>query len=45
VVLDGRAPFKLMLGNAAGITVRYRGEVIESGPIGNRRTRKMTVGE
>ena len=44
VELNGVAPFSLMLGNAAGTTVSYRGEVVESAPIGNRRTRKLTVG-
>jgi len=45
VVLSGLPPFELMLGNARGAQVRYRGELIDSAPIGNRRTRRLTVGE
>ncbi|WP_066966314.1 RodZ domain-containing protein [Microbulbifer sp. Q7] len=44
VELKGEAPFSLMLGNAAATTVRYAGEVVDSAPLGNRRTRKLTVG-
>ncbi|WP_299591380.1 RodZ domain-containing protein [uncultured Microbulbifer sp.] len=44
VELEGEAPFSLMLGNAAATTVSYAGEVVESAPLGNRRTRKLTVG-
>lgn len=44
VELTGEAPFSLMLGNAAATTVSYAGEVVDSKPIGNRRTRKLTVG-
>ncbi|MFD1215258.1 RodZ domain-containing protein [Microbulbifer celer] len=44
VELSGEAPFSLMLGNAAGTTVSYQGEVVDSAPRGNRRTRKLTVG-
>jgi len=44
VELTGEAPFQLMLGNAAATTVSYRGEVVDSSPLGNRRTRKLTVG-
>ncbi|WP_226662660.1 RodZ domain-containing protein [Microbulbifer aggregans] len=44
VELTGEAPFSLMLGNAAGTTVSYRGQVVDSAPLGNRRTRKLTVG-
>lgn len=44
VELEGEAPFSLMLGNAAGTTVSYQGEVVDSAPLGNRRTRKLTVG-
>lgn len=44
VELTGEAPFSLMLGNAAATTVSYAGEVVDSAPLGNRRTRKLTVG-
>lgn len=44
VELKGQAPFSLMLGNAAATTVSYAGEVVDSAPLGNRRTRKLTVG-
>ena len=44
VELTGEAPFSLMLGNAAATTVSYAGEVVDSRPLGNRRTRKLTVG-
>ena len=44
VQLQGEAPFSLMLGNAAATTVSYQGEVVDSAPLGNRRTRKLTVG-
>lgn len=44
VELEGQAPFSLMLGNAAATTVSYAGEVVDSAPLGNRRTRKLTVG-
>ena len=44
VELEGEAPFNLMLGNAAATTVSYQGEVVDSAPLGNRRTRKLTVG-
>lgn len=44
VELTGQAPFSLMLGNAAATKVSYRGEEVESAPLGNRRTRKLTVG-
>lgn len=44
VELDGRAPFSLMLGNAAAATVTFNGEVVDSAPLGNRRTRKLSVG-
>lgn len=45
VSLTGQPPFQLMLGNASGARVRYRGELVDSAPIGNRRTRRLTVGE
>ncbi|AMX03090.1 RodZ domain-containing protein [Microbulbifer thermotolerans] len=45
VELSGEAPYQLMLGNARGTQVRYRGELIDSDPIGSRRTRRLTVGE
>lgn len=44
IELKGEAPFSLMLGNAAATTVSYAGEVVDSAPLGNRRTRKLTVG-
>ncbi|WOX06407.1 RodZ domain-containing protein [Microbulbifer pacificus] len=44
VELDGRGPFSLMLGNAAAATVTFNGEVVDSAPQGNRRTRKLSVG-
>ncbi|WP_043317346.1 RodZ domain-containing protein [Microbulbifer sp. HZ11] len=44
VELTGEAPFNLMLGNAAATTVSYAGEVVDSAPLGNRRTRKLIVG-
>lgn len=44
VEVKGEAPFNLMLGNAAGTTVSYAGEKIDSEPRGNRRTRRLTVG-
>ncbi|SHF52400.1 cytoskeleton protein RodZ [Microbulbifer donghaiensis] len=44
-VLTGQPPFDLMLGNASGTHVRYQGELIDSDPIGSRRTRRLTVGE
>lgn len=44
-VLTGQPPFSVMLGNAAGTQVRYRGELIDSDPIGSRRTRRLTVGD
>ncbi|GAB2901366.1 RodZ domain-containing protein [Microbulbifer echini] len=43
--LDGRAPFELMLGNAGATKVVYREQTIDSGPIGNRRTRRLIVGD
>ncbi|WP_308368312.1 MULTISPECIES: RodZ domain-containing protein [unclassified Microbulbifer] len=45
VTLEGQPPFELMLGNASGTRVRYRGEPVASDALGNRRTRKLTVGE
>ena len=45
VDLQGQPPFQLMLGNAAVTEVRYRGDVVESDPLGNRRTRRLTVGQ
>ncbi|MGL6159293.1 RodZ domain-containing protein [Microbulbifer sp.] len=45
VTLEGQPPFELMLGNASGTRVRYRGEPVASDPLGDRRTRKLTVGE
>lgn len=45
VALEGQPPFELMLGNASGTRVRYNGEPVASEPVGNRRTRKLTVGE
>ncbi|MFC6980512.1 RodZ domain-containing protein [Microbulbifer taiwanensis] len=42
--LTGQPPFQLMLGNASGTRVRYRGELVDSDPIGSRRTRRLTVG-
>lgn len=45
VAVDGEPPFELMLGNAAGTRVRFRGELMDSAPLGGRRTRKLTVGE
>ncbi|WP_323847087.1 RodZ domain-containing protein [Microbulbifer magnicolonia] len=44
-LLTGQPPFQLMLGNAESTQVRYRGELIDSDPIGNRRTRRLTVGD
>ncbi len=44
VQLSGRAPFSVMLGNAAGATVTFDGQTVDSAPIGNRRTRKLSVG-
>lgn len=44
VQLTGRAPFSVMLGNAAAATITFDGQVVDSAPIGNRRTRKLTVG-
>ncbi|GAA5445524.1 cytoskeleton protein RodZ [Microbulbifer sp. NBRC 101763] len=43
--LDGRAPFELMLGNARATKVVYREQTINSDPIGNRRTRRLIVGD
>ncbi|AWF80159.1 hypothetical protein BTJ40_04630 [Microbulbifer sp. A4B17] len=43
--LDGRAPFELMLGNARATHVVYRDETIDSKPIGDRRTRRLIVGD
>ena len=45
LTLEGQAPFSVMLGNAVGTEVRYRGELVDSAPIGGRRTRRLTVGE
>lgn len=45
VTLAGQPPFSVMLGNAAGTQVRYRGELVDSAPLGSRRTRRLTVGE
>ena len=45
VDLQGQPPFQLMLGNAAGAEVRYRGDVVDSTPLGGRRTLRLTVGE
>ncbi|USD22458.1 DUF4115 domain-containing protein [Microbulbifer variabilis] len=42
--LDGRPPFEVMLGNARATKVVYREQTIESDPIGNRRTRRLIVG-
>ncbi|MCA0901799.1 RodZ domain-containing protein [Microbulbifer agarilyticus] len=44
VELTGEAPFNVMLGNAAATTVSYAGEVVDSSPLGTRRTRKLIVG-
>ncbi|SDJ83546.1 RodZ domain-containing protein [Microbulbifer yueqingensis] len=44
VDLRGEPPFKLMLGNAAATEVRFEGELVDSSPLGNRRTRRITVG-
>ncbi|MCK7595861.1 DUF4115 domain-containing protein [Microbulbifer sp. CAU 1566] len=44
IELTGEAPFSVMLGNAAAATVSYGGEVVDSAPLGNRRTRKLVVG-
>ncbi|MCO1333832.1 DUF4115 domain-containing protein [Microbulbifer sp. OS29] len=43
--LEGRAPFELMLGNAEATHVVYREETIDSQPIGDRRTRRLIVGD
>lgn len=43
--LDGRAPFEVMLGNAGATKVVYREQTINSDPIGNRRTRRLIVGD
>lgn len=43
--LAGQPPFELMLGNASATRVRYKGELIDSAPIGNRRTRRVIVGD
>ncbi|MFA0810703.1 RodZ domain-containing protein [Microbulbifer epialgicus] len=43
--LEGRAPFELMLGNARATKVVYREQTIDSDPIGNRRTRRLIVGD
>ncbi|WP_444914573.1 RodZ domain-containing protein [Microbulbifer sp. TRSA007] len=43
--LDGDAPFELMLGNARATHVVYRDETIDSQPIGDRRTRRLIVGD
>lgn len=45
VDLQGQPPFQLMLGNAAVTEVRYQGELVDSAPLGNRRTRRLSVGE
>lgn len=45
VDLRGEPPFRLMLGNAAATEVRFQGELVNSDPLGNRRTRRITVGE
>lgn len=45
VQLNGRAPFSVMLGNAAAATITFDGQMVDSAPIGNRRTRKLTVGD
>ncbi|WP_193165198.1 RodZ domain-containing protein [Microbulbifer hainanensis] len=45
VTLEGQAPFSVMLGNAVGTQVSFRGELVDSAPIGSRRTRRLTVGE
>ncbi|MFS1524219.1 RodZ domain-containing protein [Microbulbifer sp. 2304DJ12-6] len=42
--LDGRAPFELMLGNARATHVVYLEKTVDSEPIGNRRTRRLIVG-
>ncbi|MBY6191425.1 DUF4115 domain-containing protein [Microbulbifer agarilyticus] len=44
VELTGEAPFNVMLGNAAATTVSYAGELVDSSPLGTRRTRKLIVG-
>ncbi|AQQ68466.1 hypothetical protein Mag101_13105 [Microbulbifer agarilyticus] len=44
VELTGEAPFNVMMGNAAATTVSYAGEVVDSAPLGTRRTRKLIVG-
>ncbi|WP_444932118.1 helix-turn-helix domain-containing protein [Microbulbifer sp. SSSA002] len=43
--LDGPAPFDLMLGNARATHVVYRDEIIDTQPLGDRRTRRLTVGD
>ena len=45
VDLQGQPPFQLMLGNAAVTEVRYQGNLVDSAPLGGRRTRRLTVGE
>lgn len=45
VDLSGEPPFKVMLGNAAATEVRYEGQLVDSSPLGNRRTRRLTVGD
>ncbi|WP_346839153.1 helix-turn-helix domain-containing protein [Microbulbifer sp. SAOS-129_SWC] len=45
ITLEGQPPFKLMLGNAAATQVRFRGQLVASDPLGNRRTRRLTVGQ
>ncbi|MCW8125333.1 RodZ domain-containing protein [Microbulbifer halophilus] len=45
VAVDGEPPFELMLGNAAGTRVHFRGELVDSDPLGGRSTRKLRVGE
>ncbi|WP_237054841.1 RodZ domain-containing protein [Microbulbifer sediminum] len=45
VDLRGEPPFRLMLGNAAATEVRFEGELVNSDPLGNRRTRRITVGD
>ncbi len=45
LTLEGKAPFKVMLGNARAVSLSLNGEPVDTTPRGNRKTVKMTVGQ
>ncbi|MGE0386104.1 MAG: RodZ domain-containing protein [Gammaproteobacteria bacterium] len=43
--LSGTAPYRLVLGNAAGVEVRYRGATVDLGPFSNNGVARLQVAE